>query len=134
MSYINVVHLNNHLTCFAFVIRCFTEGLGYVESVQDSQLQSLASKIPSVLVQARAPSTNRSYGLAYKCWRLWSQQYPEIVPLPANHLHVVLYLVYVEQSASSYSTVNLAVCAIKWAHSMAGLPSPTDHILVQESL
>jgi hypothetical protein len=112
----------------------FTEGLGYVDFVQDPHLQNLASIIPDVLVQARAPSTNRSYGLAYKRWRIWAQQYPEIIPLPANHLNVLLYLVYVEQSASSYSTVNLAVCAIKWAHSMASLPSPTDHILVQESL
>jgi integrase len=112
----------------------FTEGLGYVDFIQNPQLQSLASIIPDVLVQARAPSTNRSYGLAYKRWRLWAQQYPEIVPLPASHLHVLLYLVDIEQSASSFSTVNLAVCAIKWANSLAGLPSPTDHILVQEAL
>ena len=102
--------------------------------VRDPALQHLASLVPAVLAQARAPSTNKSYGLAYKRWRLWAQDYPEISPLPASHLHVLLYLVHLDQTATSFSTINLAVCAIKWAHGLAGLDSPTEHVMIIEAL
>ena len=54
--------------------------------------------------------------------------------MPASHLHVLLYLVHLDQTATSFSTINLAVCAIKWAHGMAGLESPTDHVMITEAL
>ena len=122
----------NHV--FVCLIDVFTDGLGFLPSVQDPTLQILVDKVPTVLSSARAPSTNQAYGLAYKRWRVWALTYPEIQPLPANHLHVLLYLMQLEESISSYSTINLAICAIKWAHGMAGLESPTDHVLVQEAL
>jgi site-specific recombinase XerD len=112
----------------------FTDGINRLQPVRDPALQHLASLVPAVLTQARAPSTNKSYSLAYKRWRLWAQDYPEIRALPASHLHVLLYLVHLDQTATSFSTINLAVCAIKWAHGLAGLESPTDHVMITEAL
>ena len=90
--------------------------------------------MPQILERSRATSTNKAYGLSYKRWRVWAQAYPEISPLPASHLHVLLYLVHLSESANSYSTINQAVCAIKWAHGLAGLDSPTEHVMISEAL
>jgi integrase len=56
------------------------------------------------------------------------------VALPAQAKYIVLYLLYLGRAANTFSTINLAVCSIKWAHNIAGLDSPTDNILVSETL
>ena len=117
-----------------YVSDVFTEGTERMATLSDDKLQQLSQDIPDILYSSRAESTNHSYGLAYKKWRLWASAYPEVLPLPAQANHVLLYLVELEKQATSFSILNLAVCAIKWAHSMAGLDSPTDSILIKEAL
>jgi integrase len=91
-----------------------------------------AQDIPVLLQQARAPTTNKSYGLAYERWVKWTKQYPEINLLPAEPLHVGTYVSFLARKANSFSSINLALSAISWAHNLAGLPSPTKDILVGE--
>jgi integrase len=98
------------------------------------ELVDFSKDIPVLLRQARAPTTNASYGLAYKRWVAWADQYPEISLLPAEPLHVGVYLSYLSRTAKSFASINLAVCAINWYHSLAGVPSPTKDILVNEIL
>ena len=50
--------------------------------------------------------------------------------LPANPMHVAVYLQYVLESTRSSSSVDTAFYSIKWAHESSGLVSPTDNPLV----
>jgi hypothetical protein len=69
---------------------------GYISS---PSLVGLAQELPEVLQHARAPNTNKCYGLAYARWKKWAEIYPEVSILPANPLHITLYLVFIAKSA-----------------------------------
>jgi len=51
--------------------------------------------------------------------------------LPADPLHISLYLTELIQSAASPSPVTTAIYSIAWAHKMEGLPDPTSNDIVQ---
>ena len=116
-----------------FTDRC-TDFLDFSDKLNNPQLLGLAQEIPEVLCKARAPNTNKSYGLAFKRWTRWAEEYPEISVLPAQPLHIILFLIFLAKTAKSYSVINIAVCAINWAHNLAGLDSPTRHVLIVETL
>jgi integrase len=86
------------------------------------------------LLNARAPNTNKAYNSAFAKWVSWTRNYSEVDSLPANPLHIVLYLLYLARTAASFSVINLAICSISWAHRIAGLSSPTTSIIVAETL
>ena len=50
--------------------------------------------------------------------------------LPANPIHGAVYLQHVLESTKSCSSVDSAFYAIKWAHEIAGMASPTDNQVV----
>jgi integrase len=103
-------------------------------AVHNPDLVGLIAELPQVLFKARAPATNKAYGLAFKKWREWAANYDEVKALPANHLHVILYLIFLSRSAQSFAVVNVASCSIAWAHQLSGFDSPTNNILVIEAL
>jgi hypothetical protein len=98
-----------------------------------SDLCELESQLPGVLASARAPSTNAIYAKAYERWKDWALAH-KVSPLPADSHSLCLYLVYVGNTAASFSTVNLAYCGIIWAHSLTGLASPASNSVVTETL
>jgi site-specific recombinase XerD len=119
---------------YIYVSDVFTEFARHVEVPQVEELQVLAAEVPNILEQARAATTNNSYGLAFNRWKVWASQFPGFGVLPAEPAHVVLFLTHLARTAKSYSTINVMISAIAWAHSMAGLPSPSHSILVSEVL
>ena len=50
--------------------------------------------------------------------------------LPAKPVHVAIYLQHVLESTNSSSSVDTAFYAIKWAHEIVGVASPTDNQVV----
>ena len=94
----------------------------------------LANDVPNLLSNARAPSTNLVYGRAFQKWKEWAACYSEVRDIPAEPTHVVLYLTHLAKSAKSFATVNVAICALAWAHALAGLESPSKNVLVLEVL
>ena len=54
--------------------------------------------------------------------------------LPAQPLHVALYLLELteiaEQKSTGHSTIDSALFGIRWGHKMAGVESPTQHPMV----
>ena len=101
---------------------------------QSPELNGLAQDMPGVIREARAPSTNKAYDGAYSKWEKWTDNYSEVVSVPAKPAHVVLYLLFLARSATSFSSINLAICAIAWAHRRVGLVSPSTSIIVIEAL
>ena len=124
------------------LIRCLhvTEFLsrntpGFVAACGTSEhLKQLAREVPDVLDAARAPSTAKLYRNAYKRWKDWTLEHNKVFSLPASPHLVILYLLHLNRKAASFSSINLAACAIAWGHNLAGLVSPTKDILVSECL
>ena len=97
-------------------------------------MAELAEEVPELLQQARAPATNTAYGLAFEKWKNWAVKFTEVTVLPAEPMHVALFLTSLSNSVNSFASINTMACAITWAHGMAGLPSPCHDILVKEVL
>ena len=71
------------------------------------------------------------YYRAFKKWKDFAfSNLKKISFLPISPIHVALYLQHVLESTRSCSSVDTAFYAIKWAHEMAGMVSPTDNQLV----
>jgi hypothetical protein len=104
------------------------------ETFQDGRLESLASRVPALLRNARAPNTNKSYLAAYNRWAAWTSDFPEVNALPASAVHVVLYLTYLSQNVKNFATVNQFVCSMTWMHAINGHISPMSNPVVVEVL
>ena len=101
--------------------------------------EPLAGKVellPGLLLESKASSTGDSYYRGYTKWRNWvtANGLGSTDIMPARAFHVALYLASIIQSANSPSPVVHAYYSIKWAHNLAGLPSPTDCQLVKNVL
>ena len=96
----------------------------------DPCLQGLASRLQKSVLSARAPSTTSTYHRAFKRWKDFAVSNFKGNYLPANSIHVAVYLQHVLESTKSCSSVDSAFYAIKWAHEIAGMASPTDNQVV----
>ncbi|XP_068752753.1 integrase/recombinase xerD homolog [Montipora capricornis] len=96
----------------------------------DPCLQGLASRLQKSVLSARAPSTTSTYHRAFKRWKDFAVSNFKGNYLPANPIHVAVYLQHVLESTKSCSSVDSAFYAINWAHEIAGMASPTDNQVV----
>ena len=110
----------------------FNEGIWKeAAALEDQGLQGLASRLQRSVLQARAPATTTMYFRAFKKWKDFAlSNLKKTSFLPISPIHVALYLQHVLESTRSCSSVDTAFYAIKWAHEMAGMVSPTDNQLV----
>ena len=99
-------------------------------AVEDPSLQGLASRLQRSVLSARAPSTTNMYHQAFRKWKDFALSKLKASFLPANPVHVAVYLQHVLESMSSCSCVDATFSGIKWAHELAGMASPTGNQLV----
>ena len=101
----------------------------------DAQLKRLSSEMIDLQFMSKFSSTVLKYASCWKKWRSWAQLNTEVKVIPTHPLHVALYLTELCLSAiekgNGISVLEGAGYAIRWAHQMAGLLSPTDHPLVK---
>jgi site-specific recombinase XerD len=97
-------------------------------------IKTLSDDLVRVLEQARAPSTNRAYARAFAAWKVWAANFDEVSDLPANPYHIALYFAQLGKHAKSYSVIAVASGALTWAHQLAGMESPTDNVIVRETM
>ena len=102
--------------------------------MQDEELRELALSLPEVALRSKAPSTVKKYSGAFCRWKRWVRNKPEVSALPANPLHVALYLNFLIQKADSSAPIQEAVSAIAWCHQLAVVDDPTQHPLVKNVL
>lgn len=105
-----------------------------VQGAVPDGLVELSADLSDVLGQARAPSTKIVYTRAFEKWKKWTTDYEDIRDLPADPLHVALYLTHLSKTAATFSSINQAISAIAWAHGISGMDSPTGHIMVKETI
>ena len=106
--------------------------------LETAYLQELASALPETVLQSKAVSTVKCYNAGWQRWQKWSLENFGKTELPANPMHVALYLQSLpkdcQQSSKPVSVIISAIYSIRWAHQTALMESPTEHILVKPVL
>ena len=96
-------------------------------------LFSLAKSMANHLLQSRSDATVSKYYGAFKRWKTFITAEGG-QPLPAEPVHVALYITHLIDTGSSAGTVQAAVYGIKWAHTVRGIVDPTSNHYVKSLL
>ena len=91
-----------------------------------SSLHNLASKMSNFLLQSKSDNTVKSYYSAFKRWHDFISAKGHCA-LPAQPIHVALYITHLLDTGNSCHSVNSAIYAIKWAHNVNNFTDPTDN-------
>lgn len=96
---------------------------------EDTYLYKLYPKMCELLISSKSDNTVKSYFNSFKRWQsfIYLQGHNA---LPAQPVHVALYLTHLINSGSTYHPVYNAIYGIKWAHEINGLLDPTDNNFV----
>ena len=94
-------------------------------------IQGLAERLKTTILSSKANSTSSLYHRAYRKWKEFAISKFDGAVFPAKPFHVALYLQHHIEQSHSPSVIDSAFYGIKWAHSMAGIPSPTDNPIVE---
>lgn len=117
---------------------CFA-GLGLCTSIEravqavgpvSKNFASLSTKMADYVLQSRSCSTVSKY---YKSFQRWENfvLYENGCPLPAEPIHVALYVTNLLEKQCSHSVISSAVYSIKWVHGINGYSDPTKNCFVQ---
>ena len=93
-------------------------------------MSNLADRMKKTALASRASGTVTSYLRSLKRWKSFTDQHNGLCYFPAEPSHVALYLQHILDTTCSHHSVDAAFYALKWAHNMAGIPSPTDNSVV----
>ena len=93
--------------------------------------EGLAERLKTTILSSKANSTSSLYHRAYRKWKEFAISKLDGAVFPAKPFHVALYLQHLIEQSHSPSVIDSAFYGIKWAHSMAGIPSPTDNPVVE---
>ena len=72
-----------------------------------------------------------TYSRAFCKWKQFALNKLDGNVFPASPFYVALYLQHIIEETHSPSTVDSAFYGLKWAHDMAGIPSPTNDPIVE---
>lgn len=94
-----------------------------------SKLMGLTESMASRLVQSRSDGTISNYYTTFKRWENFISAEGGRA-IPAEPIHVALYLTHLIDEGKSPSVIQGAMYSIKWAHKLRGLPDPTANEFV----
>ena len=80
---------------------------------------------------AKAPSTTSKYSACWKKWLLWANSESNVPSFPVQPYHLCLYISHLSNVSGAKSSADSLIASVKWAHSLAGIPSPTDDPMVK---
>lgn len=101
------------------------------EDLLDDSIRGLADRVKTTVLSSKADSTSILYFRAYRKWKDFALSKLNGSVFPASPFHVAIYLQHLLEESHSPSVIDSAFYGIKWAHSMAGIPSPTDNPIVE---
>ena len=97
-------------------------------------IQGLTDSLKTTVLYSKAYSTSSQYHRALtRKWKDFAVCKLNETSFPDDPFHVALYLHHLSEQAQSPSVIDSAFYGIKWAHDMAGVPSPTDNSVVQNA-
>ena len=124
----------NCFSIFSFPVQGHLVFAKTSSTLQNPELQRLASSLPACALQSKAPRTIDQYSRSFQKLRLWASCFPEITALPSRPLDVALYLEHLIQSDTSSPVLHSASCGISWANKLYGFPDPYQNPLVKNIL
>jgi site-specific recombinase XerD len=80
---------------------------------------------PSYADAEKAAATRRAYGTDFSIFRAWCEQ-RQLDAIPASSATVAAFLAHEASRKVKSSTIGRRVAAIRYAHKLAGLGTPTD--------
>ncbi|XP_068241428.1 integrase/recombinase xerD homolog [Palaemon carinicauda] len=95
-----------------------------------SRLGDLTGHMCGYLLSSKSDSTNKTYKFGFQRWKVFINGH-ERSEIPAQPVHVALYITHLLDSGASYSSVNSAVYSIKWMHEICGYADPTQNSFVK---
>ncbi|MEW8548151.1 MAG: tyrosine-type recombinase/integrase [Candidatus Thiodiazotropha sp.] len=122
-----------YLSCFhVFSVLGLEERI--LSKVQDAGISHdsfsyLASRMSNYMLKSRSDSTVSKYFYSFKRWEKFIVSKGGCA-LPANPIHVALYLTELLDSGNSDSVITSALYGIKWVHKTCDLQDPTDNTFV----
>lgn len=96
-------------------------------------LQDTAQAAQDYLRAHLAPATLRAYRTGFAQFHAWCQQH-QLAHVPADPDSVRLFLSARAQAGLHVSSLTKLLAAIRFAHELQNLPSPTDHPLVKKTM
>lgn len=99
----------------------------------DTLLGSLSGKMAGFLVSSRSDNTSKKYFAGFNRWKSFINTHG-FSELPADPIHVALFLTYLIDKHLSHCVVESAYYSIKWAHQLNGYVDPTDNSFVKSLL
>lgn len=97
---------------------------------EGSSLHTLSQGMADRLLSSKSVNTNRKYFNVFRKWKKFCASHG-CSPLPANPVHVALYLNDLLDKHSSHSVISSVVYAIKWVHDINGFVDPTTNSFVR---
>lgn len=93
-------------------------------------LAELASSLKCTVVSSKAASTTQKYSNGWSRWKVFAHHH-ELQVFPVKYSDLALYIQHLRNSANSIAPIDCAIYSVRWAHTMAGLSSPTDNNFVK---
>lgn len=93
------------------------------------ELGKLAEKMSVYLIQSKSDNTTKKYFASYNRWRSFAQGYG-FKELPADPIHVSLFLTLLIDKKSSPCTLDSIIYALKWVHELYGYVDPTNNAYI----
>ena len=100
------------------------------DALQDGSIQGLADRLKTTVLSAKANNTSLLYYRAYRKWKHFAICMFGGVFLPAKPFFVAFFFQHLIEQTHSPSVIDAAFYGIKWAHSLAGIFSPTANPIV----
>ena len=88
-------------------------------------LSNLALSLQGTVLASKACSTIDKYLGGWKRWKSFAHQFSFQV-FPVKRANLALYIQHLLTSAASIAPIDTAIYSIRWAHTLAGISSPTD--------
>ena len=112
---------------------CYFAGIGLNARLETAlsdagvaEPNDLCRRISAYMLHSKSDNTVKKYFSAFQKWNIFCKQ-QSYTPIPAEPIHIVLYLTKLLDAGSSAGVISTAIYSLKWAHSMNGLGDPTEN-------
>ena len=91
--------------------------------------QNTFQHFPLICKQCREEDTVKKYHQYFKIWKVWTTTH-QVCFLPAEPMHVTLYLLSKIQAGHTFPTIDASFYAIKFFHKALFIVEPCSHFFV----
>ena len=126
--------LANLILVAVFIFIRYPAGRGLHGEFTDPSSQLMVRHLVDIVLESSAANTAYKYSNGLQGLKTWSYSNLGVLVLPAVLLQVAFYLTELLERAvpgHSASVIESALYSIRWGHRLAGMDSPTIHLLVK---